>query len=86
MVPLRQNSPVTSVRLLPRFDRPGPSTSTAGRPRALGSQRRDALGDLLRHQTAPAVGTAGCDKCGRKFLSRRRHREHYALAHILELD
>ena len=71
---LQQNSGVTSVRLLPRSDRqPGP-------------RRPDALGHLLRHQMESPVGTSGCDKCGRKFLSRRRHREHYALAHILELD
>jgi hypothetical protein len=35
---------------------------------------------------ASEVGTAGCGKCGRKFLTRKRHREHYALAHSLDLD
>jgi hypothetical protein len=73
-VRLPQNSCVTSVRLLPRFDR---------QPR---HPHPDALGDLLRHQMASPVGTAGCGKCGRKFLSRKRQCEHYALAHSLELD
>jgi hypothetical protein len=62
---------VTSVRLLPRQLRPS---------------QPDALGALLRHQTASPVGTAGCGKCGRKFLSRKRQCEHYALAHSLDLD
>ena len=73
-MPLAQNSCVTSVRLLRRLDR-------QTRP-----QHPDALGALLRHQTASPVGTAGCGKCGRKFLSRKRQCEHYALAHSLDLD
>jgi hypothetical protein len=74
LVPLAQNSCVTSVRLLSRLDR-------QTRP-----QHSDALGDLLRHQLGSPVGTAGCGKCGRKFLSRKRQCEHYALAHSLDLD